>query len=130
MKYGIAIFLSMVLLAQSMHPLVRQMAKVPNLIQHYLTHNAHGHRHDLHILSFLTHHYSSHGQHRDTDNTHAGLPFSCADTTIPAISPAIPAALPDLGVWYKLLFQQQAPRGSRALYSILLVQDIFRPPLG
>lgn len=76
MKASICVILSAVLLFEVMTPGtdIRELAKIPALLQHYRVHKRFDHH--ISLQDFIKLHYSDAEHHRKDPGTHHDLPFS------------------------------------------------------
>lgn len=101
----------------------RDLAKVPNVLQHYHHHKiAHG-QPDLSFLDFLTDHFHAGGEQ---DPEHEDLPILGGCSTAPSVLPVITPLLSDgpqpSGIVEPLIeFCVRRPSDGRSL-------DVFQPP--
>jgi len=128
MKNRLVAFLAMVLLAQSLSPLMRELAKAPELVAHFYTHQEEGD--ELTLLDFLAQHYGSQTHRHNAEHGHSQLPFRSADTSFSTLSPALLLDQPLPPIPVAPAFRPGFAFGSTVFYSGLFVQDIFRPPVG
>ena len=132
MKNRVAIFLALALLAQSLFPLLGQLARIPALVAHFYAHHDHAHHSqgdELSFFDFLAEHYGARSHHDDTRQGHSNLPFCSTDTSFTVMLFAPPAGFPLSCITIASVFLPKADFGHDPFHSRLFGQGVFRPPL-